>query len=82
MIITPIENPAAAVLKGNAARRPLRQAPAHPRTDVQTRAVVDKALELQRLVGTSVAAGLLQHRAVPFNVAERVLNHPERRRKA
>lgn len=52
------------------------------RTDVKTRAVVDKALELQSIVGTGVAAGLLANKNVPFDVAQRVLSNPRRRRKA
>jgi hypothetical protein len=51
------------------------------RTDVRTRAVVDKAIELEAVLGPVVAAGLLQTQHVPFNVAERVLLHPEQRRK-
>lgn len=82
MIKTPINPNAAVVLKAHTAARHTLRSGAAPRTDVQTRAVVDKALELQSIVGTSVAAGLLKQREVPFNVAERVLNHPELRRKA
>lgn len=51
------------------------------RTDVRTRAVIDKALELQNIVGTGVAAGLLANKNVPFDVAQRVLSNPRRRRK-
>lgn len=54
----------------------------HARTDVKTRAVVDKSLELERVLGPVIAAGFLQKQHVPFNVAERVLLHPEQRRKA
>lgn len=62
-------------------RRGLKKG-SRPRTDVKTRAVVDKALELQDIVGTKVAAGLLANRNVPFDVAQRVLSNPRRRRKA
>jgi hypothetical protein len=53
-----------------------------PRTDVRTRGVVDKAIELEAMFGPAVAAGLLQTQHVPYTVAERVLLHPEQRRKA
>lgn len=51
-----------------------------PRTDARTRQIVEKAVELQSIVGTAVAAGLLKTKHVPFDVAERVLRHPRLRR--
>lgn len=53
----------------------------HPRTDVKTRGIVDKAIELQSMLGTQIAAGLLQAQNVPFHVAKRVLLNPSKRRK-
>lgn len=53
-----------------------------PRTDVRTRAVVDKSIEMESILGPVIAAGFLRQQHVPFNVAERVLLHPEQRRKA
>lgn len=55
--------------------------PIKPRTDMKTRALVDKALELQGIVGTSIAAGLLKNNNVPFKVVRRVLRDPDHRRK-
>lgn len=52
-----------------------------PRTDMKTRALVNKAVELQSVVGTAIAAGLLQHNNVPFKVVRRVLRDPNHRRK-
>lgn len=51
------------------------------RTDTRTRAVVDKAIELQAVVGTQVAAGLMANRNVPFEVAKRVLKEPSKKRR-
>lgn len=87
MIKTPLNKAAIARIKANAkanAKANLKANPVSvtkPRTDVKTRAVVDKALELERILGPVVAAGLLQTQHVPFSVAERVIMHPEQRRK-
>ena len=51
------------------------------RTDTKTRAIVDKAIELQSAAGTQVAAGLMKNKNVPFRVAKRVLTEPSKRRK-
>lgn len=51
------------------------------RTDTKTRAIVDKALELQAVMGPRVAAGLMANKNVPFDVAKRVLSDPRKRRK-
>lgn len=55
--------------------------PIKPRTDMKTRALVDKAVALQDVVGTSIAAGFLKNKNVPFKVVHRVLRDPEHRRK-
>jgi hypothetical protein len=55
--------------------------PIKPRTDMKTRALVEKAVALQDVVGTSIAAGFLKNKNVPFKVVHRVLRDPEHRRK-
>ena len=54
----------------------------HTRTDTKTKAIVDKALELEALLGPTVAAGLMANKNVPFEVARRVLRQPKQRRQS
>lgn len=49
------------------------------RTDSKTSETVEKAVELQSVAGTVVAAGFLQGRSVPLNVIDRVLLKSRRR---
>lgn len=51
------------------------------RTDSKSKAIVEKAIELENLVGAQVAAGFLASRKIPFEVAKRVLTEPAKRRK-
>lgn len=51
------------------------------RTDEKTSAVVDKAVELQSVAGTVIAAGFLHNRSVSLNVIDRVLLVSRRRNK-
>lgn len=83
MIKTPLNQQSATAVLNN---RPIVKRSAapnrKPRTDAKTRAVVDKAIELEAILGPVVAAGLLKTQEVPFDVAERVLLHPEQRRRS
>ena len=79
MIIIPLDQ--TPVLKERGAVG-IEQPTIKPRTDMKTRALVDKAVELQSVVGTAIAAGLLQNNNVPFKVVKRVLRDPQHRRKS
>lgn len=51
------------------------------RTDMKTRALIDKAIELQSVAGTAIAAGFLKQRSISIRIIERVLMVPKKRRK-